>query len=130
MAVFTSEAAAEWAAAQLPGRALAIAGMRGEAVFRLAGNAKTWVRVSDFGQSWGRSNISSAPRPFGRWCKRRRAVSDGSGALVQLDGARRANSFKGLEPYPFRGGMLCGKWKTLWGSTSYFTRMSLSRLPP
>jgi hypothetical protein len=46
MAVFTSEAAAEWAAAQIPAGKPAIAALPGEAVFRLAGNAKTWVRVN------------------------------------------------------------------------------------
>ncbi|HEV7403469.1 MAG TPA: SseB family protein [Chthoniobacteraceae bacterium] len=46
MAVFTSEAAADWAAAQIPGVKPAMANLPGEVLFRLAETAKVWVRVN------------------------------------------------------------------------------------
>lgn len=46
MAVFTSDAAADWAGAQIPPPAPAIAGMPGEALFRMANDGTTWVRVN------------------------------------------------------------------------------------
>ncbi len=46
MAVFTSEAAADWAGEQIPPPAPALAGIRGEALFRMAEKAGMWVRVN------------------------------------------------------------------------------------
>src|SRR4051794_25731261 len=46
VAVFTSEAAAEWAAEQLPEPKPAIAAMPAEALFKIANNGKTMVRIN------------------------------------------------------------------------------------
>jgi hypothetical protein len=46
ISVFTSEAAADWAGAQIPKPKPAIASMPAEALFKTANDGKTWVRVN------------------------------------------------------------------------------------
>jgi hypothetical protein len=46
IAVFTSDAAADWAGEQIPAPRPAIVAMPGEALFRLADNGEWWVRVN------------------------------------------------------------------------------------
>lgn len=46
IAVFTSDAAAEWAGEQIPGKKPAIAAMPAEALFKIANNGEMWVRVN------------------------------------------------------------------------------------